>query len=178
MIIGMRAVKAVLTAAGHLKLKYPEADENNIVLRSIKDVNLPKFLEHDIPLFEVIITKKLKLIIKNLIQFCICIYYFQGLMSDLFPGIVLPQSNYSILNTSIEESCEKLNFQCTPYFLEKIQQMYETMIVRHGFMIVGLPYSGKTSAYKTLANALSIIEEKVSLKIHKLFNIYLSIYGT
>lgn len=82
-------------------------------------------------------------------------------MSDLFPGIVLPQSNYNILNTCIRESCERLNLQCTSYFIEKIQQMYEMMIIRHGFMIVGLPFSGKTSAYKTLASALSIIEEKV-----------------
>lgn len=94
---GMRAVVAVLRAAGNMKRKFPDGEEFVLTLRSIIDVNLCKFLSHDVPLFNSIVL-------------------------DLFPGINLPESDYRELQDAMKIQCASNNLQPADYFLLKVKR--------------------------------------------------------
>jgi dynein heavy chain len=73
---------------------------------------------------------------------------FEGIYSDIFLGIELPQRECDVLVTSLKECITQHNLQATPSFMQKIVQVYEMILVRHGLMIVGLPMGGKTLLYQ------------------------------
>jgi dynein heavy chain len=133
----MRAVKSILNACGNNR-RNPAMEtwpEENICLKALNDVNLPKFTSNDIPLY-------------------------QGITSDLFPGAELKSQDYSALTDQMKLYCEEVNLQPKPIFLQKCIELYETHIVRHGLMVVGDPYAGKSCVMKTLAEAISGASEE------------------
>ena len=52
---GMRALKSVLVMAGGMKRAEPAAAEAGILIRAMRDSNLPKFLTPDAELFDGIV---------------------------------------------------------------------------------------------------------------------------
>eukprot|EP01041_Mallomonas_annulata_P000989 gene989-1935_t len=124
---GMRAVIAVLRAAGNLKRSDGKLPEDVLVLRSIIDVNLPKFLSPDVPLFN---------------------------------GVVIEAADRTAMRQSFDDVCAEKCLISTQYFWEKVVQIYDMMVVRHGFMVVGSPFSGKSSAWKVLGEVLGLLHDR------------------
>ena len=56
--------------------------------------------------------------------------------------MVLPEPDYKLMHIALREACASLKLQPTDYFLLKSIQLYEMIIVRHGLMLVGQPFSG------------------------------------
>lgn len=125
---GLRALKAVLVMAGELKRGSPDLSEDVVLMRALRDMNLPKFVFEDVPLF-------------------------LGLIADLFPGLDCPRVRYPNFNDAVEAVLQENKYVLLPHQADKVVQMYETMLTRHTTMIVGPTGGGKTVVINTLAQA-------------------------
>ncbi|RNF27392.1 putative dynein heavy chain [Trypanosoma conorhini] len=127
---GMRAVKSILVLAGGLKRQHPTENEDMLLIRAMRDANVPKFLREDTVLF-------------------------MALIKDLFPTIKIEESQYDLLLHYVKQEMEKEGLQVVEGLVTKALQLYDTLVVRHGVMLVGQTYSGKTTILRTLQGALT-----------------------
>lgn len=132
---GMRAVKSVLIMAGALKRSSPELSEEMVLIRALRDSNLPKFLAEDIGLF-------------------------RGILSDLFPGITIVEQEYGALVATIKEVMIERHLEVVDSFVTRICQLYETNKIRHGVMLVGPTGGGKTTCYQVLQEACTSLRDR------------------
>jgi dynein heavy chain len=125
---GLRALKSVLVMAGSLKRGSPDLPEDVVLMRALRDMNLPKFVFDDVPLF-------------------------LGLISDLFPGLDCPRVRYPDFNDAVEGALKENNYTILTDQIDKVVQLYETMMTRHTTMVVGPSSGGKTVVINMLAQA-------------------------
>uniref|UniRef100_H3BAL0 Dynein axonemal heavy chain 10 n=1 Tax=Latimeria chalumnae TaxID=7897 RepID=H3BAL0_LATCH len=125
---GLRALKSVLVMAGELKRGSPDINEDVVLMRALRDMNLPKFVFEDVPLF-------------------------LGLICDLFPGLDCPRVRYPNFNDAVEQVLLDNNYILLPIQVDKVVQLYETMLTRHTTMVVGPTGGGKSVVINTLCQA-------------------------
>eukprot|EP00163_Fabomonas_tropica_P031151 TRINITY_DN730_c1_g2_i2.p1 TRINITY_DN730_c1_g2~~TRINITY_DN730_c1_g2_i2.p1 ORF type:complete len:4514 (+),score=1634.66 TRINITY_DN730_c1_g2_i2:234-13775(+) len=125
---GLRAIKSVLVVAGALRRSEPHLKEEQILMRALRDFNLPKIIVEDAPLF-------------------------LGLINDLFPRMDLDRKRDMNLEENIIAVLKDAQLQAEDVFVRKVVELKELMEVRHSVFIIGPSGAGKSECWKTLAAA-------------------------
>ncbi len=133
----LRSLRGVLVCAGSIKRSGADYAEDFIVLRAIRDMNLPKFIKTDAELFRL-------------------------LLGDLFPSLELPPFEPGELGRAVEAELTKAGLQLNPTILQKCIELRDSKATRHCNMLVGRTQAGKTTTWKMLAAAsTALATEKV-----------------
>jgi len=132
---GLRAVKSVLVVAGGFKRAEPDLNEEDLLMRALRDFNVPKIVREDTVVFF-------------------------GLLGDLFPGIDPPRKVDLKLEEHVQIACENLGNHPDELFRLKVVQLEELLEIRHCVFVMGPPGAGKSSAWKTLAEARNVRGDK------------------
>ncbi|CAD7937234.1 unnamed protein product [Amoebophrya sp. A120] len=124
---GLRNILSVLRTSGTVKRSEPaDADEEMLFMRTARDMNLSKLVADDVPLF-------------------------LALLKDLFPKTQEPPKKvYPEVESGSQKIVKRKKLSLFGPWMLKIVQLYETSLVRHGFMLVGPTLCGKTEIMTTL----------------------------
>jgi dynein heavy chain len=115
-------------------------DEEMIMCRTLRDMNLSKFISQDIN-------------------------PFISLLDDIFPkqdAGKIPQKVYKDVDAEIKKILAEKLLEERKEWKTKIIQLHETSLVRHGFMVVGAVGCGKTAIFNTLTEARSKVIDKIT----------------
>lgn len=123
---GLRAVKSVLRQAGIIKRADLHIPENDLLMRALRDFNIPKIVYDDEKIF-------------------------LRLINDLFPGCDCPTKLDAALQKAAKETAKnQLGLLDEKQFIVKVVNLSEILQVRHCCFILGSPGSGKTTVWSTL----------------------------
>eukprot|EP00879_Flechtneria_rotunda_P026528 GHRR01028292.1.p1 GENE.GHRR01028292.1~~GHRR01028292.1.p1 ORF type:complete len:1302 (+),score=429.83 GHRR01028292.1:91-3906(+) len=132
---GLRNILSVLRTAGASKRANPDKSEVYLMMRTLRDMNMSKYVAEDVPLF-------------------------LSLIEDLFPGLKAERAQFPDVSKALEKVAIERGLQLHQNWLNKCIQLYETYLVRHGIMLVGPSGSGKTAIMEVLAGALTELGTK------------------
>ncbi|KAF6093338.1 dynein axonemal heavy chain 17 [Phyllostomus discolor] len=132
---GLRAIKSVLVVAGSLKRGDPSRAEDQVLMRALRDFNIPKIVTDDLPVF-------------------------MGLIGDLFPALDVPRKRDLNFEKIIKQSILELKLQAEDSFLLKVVQLEELLQVRHSVFVIGNAGSGKSQVLKSLNKTYQNLKRK------------------
>lgn len=135
---GLRAIKSVLVVAGGFKRNEPTIAESALLMRALRDFNLPKIAFADLDVFA-------------------------GLLGDLFPGINIPRKRDFDFEKVIESVAVENGLYPEPEFILKVVQLSELLEIRHCVFVMGPPGAGKTSTWKMLGKAQDKVGKKTMI---------------
>ncbi|XP_035709844.1 dynein beta chain, ciliary [Folsomia candida] len=132
---GLRAIKSVLVVAGSLKRSDPDRPEDQVLMRALRDFNVPKIVTDDVPVF-------------------------MGLIGDLFPALDIPRKRDLDFEKNIRVATLQLKLQPEDNYILKVVQLQELIDVRHSVFIIGNAGTGKSQVWKTLYRAHQIMKHR------------------
>ena len=144
---GLRAVKSVLCVAGSFKRAEPDIPEPDLLMRALRDFNIPKIVEED------------KVI-------------FFGLLGDLFPredpnaDITNdpPRKRDMELEDQVTSACVSIGNSPRDEFVLKVVQLSELLAIRHCVFVMGPAACGKSQTWLSLAKARTVMGTPVDVQ--------------